>query len=83
MQPSAERAAQSRSAFGPWYRRQRELRGLSIFFVAARTKLSPERVREIEDESPLDADGIGRSTARTLALAIGAEPEEAAKEHAA
>jgi hypothetical protein len=80
VQPEAALSAHPKSsAFGPWYRRQRELRGISIFFVAARTKLSPERVREIEEESaPLDADGIGRSTARTLALAIGADPDEAA-----
>ena len=66
-------------AFGPWYRRQRELRGISVFYVAARTKLSPERVREIEEaSSPLDTDGIGRATARVLAHAIGADPEEAA-----
>ncbi len=66
-------------AFGPWYRRQRELRGISVFYVAARTKLSPERVREIEEASaPLDTDGIGRATARVLAHAIGADPDEAA-----
>ena len=67
------------AVFGTWYRRQRELRGISIFYVAARTKLTPERVREIEDSSaPLDTDGIGRATARSLALAIGADPEMAA-----
>jgi hypothetical protein len=65
--------------FGPWYRRQRELRGISVFYVAARTKLSPERVREIESSSAtLETDGLGRATARTLALAIGADPNEAA-----
>lgn len=64
--------------FGPWYRRQRELRGISVFYVAARTKLSPERVREIEEASaPLETDGIGRATARVLAQAIGADPDEA------
>jgi hypothetical protein len=68
-----------RRAFGAWYRRQRELRGISLFYVAARTKLTPERVREIEESlAPLETDGIGRATARTLALAIGADPEEAA-----
>jgi len=65
--------------FGHWYRRQRELRGISVFYVAARTKLTPERVREIEDaRSTLDRDGLGRATARSLALAIGADPDEAA-----
>jgi hypothetical protein len=65
--------------FGAWYRRQRELRGISVFYVAARTKLTPERVREIEESrETLETDGIGRGTARALALAIGADPEEAA-----
>jgi transcriptional regulator with XRE-family HTH domain len=72
-------AADERRAFGAWYRRQRELRGISLFYVAARTKLTPERVREIEESHALlDTDGIGRATARTLALAIGADPDEAA-----
>jgi hypothetical protein len=67
------------SVFGHWYRRQRELRGISVFYVAARTKLTPERVREIEESgAPLETDGRGRATARSLALAIGADPEEAA-----
>ncbi len=67
------------SAFGHWYRRQRELRGISVFYVAARTKLTPERVREIEESGAvLETDGLGRATARTLALAIGADPDEAA-----
>ncbi len=65
--------------FGPWYRRQRELRGISVFYVAARTKLTPERVREIENSSAtLETDGLGRATARSLALAIGADPDMAA-----
>ena len=72
-------AADAGRAFGPWFRRQRELRGISLFFVAARTKLSPERVREIEETSAcLDTDGIGRATARALAHSIGADPDEAA-----
>lgn len=67
-------------AFGAWYRRQRELRGISIFYVAARTKLSPERVRDIEEaRAQLELDGMGRATARSLAHAIGADPEEAAR----
>jgi transcriptional regulator with XRE-family HTH domain len=65
-------------SFGAWYRRQRELRGISLFYVAARTKLSPERVREIEDHAALDTDPMGRATARALAHAIGADPDEAA-----
>jgi hypothetical protein len=75
--PVAARAEPS--VFGTWYRRQRELRGISVFYVAARTKLTPERVREIEDcAASLETDGIGRATARSLALAIGADPDTAA-----
>lgn len=77
--PVASAAAAAGRAFGPWYRRQRELRGISLFYVAARTKLSPERVREIEEASAaLETDAIGRATARALAHAIGADPDEAA-----
>jgi len=46
--------------------------------VAARTKLSPERVREIEENAALETDAVGRATARALAHAIGADPDEAA-----
>lgn len=72
-------AAPEAVAFGHWYRRQRELRGISVFYVADRTKLTPERVREIEASgATLETDGLGRATARSLALAIGADPDEAA-----
>jgi len=65
--------------FGGWLCSQREMRGISIWFVAARTKIPPERIRAIEDgEMPLARDGHGRATARALARAIGADPEEAA-----
>jgi len=74
----SEGPAVSGGSFGGWYRRQRELRGISLFYVAARTKLSPERVREIEENAALGADGVGRATARALAHAIGADPDEAA-----
>ncbi|MFQ5515344.1 MAG: helix-turn-helix domain-containing protein [Myxococcota bacterium] len=64
--------------FGGWFRRQRELRGISIWYVAARTKLPPERIQQIEDATrPLAPDGHGRALARTLALAIGADPADA------
>ena len=75
----AAKAAQPAQEFGRWFRQQRELRGISIWFVAARTKLPPERVRQIERvEGALRRDGHGRGTARALALAIGADPQEAA-----
>jgi transcriptional regulator with XRE-family HTH domain len=70
-------APTSPGSFGAWYRRQRELRGISLFYVAARTKLSPERVREIEESAALETDAMGRATARALAHAIGADPDEA------
>ena len=78
--PVSAAPAQAAASFGSWYRRQRELRGISLFYVAARTKLTPERVREIEETgASLDTDGIGRATARALAHAIGADPDEAAR----
>ncbi len=63
---------------GAWLRQQRELRGISLFFVAARTKLSAERILSLESgERPLPDDGQGRATARVLARAMGADPDEA------
>ncbi len=64
------------ASFGPWLRQQRELRGISRAWLAARIKLSHERVRAIEERG-LAADGRGRATARALAGAIGADPEAA------
>jgi cytoskeletal protein RodZ len=70
---SSERAQD----FGRWFQQQRELRGISIWFVAARTKLPPERIRAIElSGAGLKPDGHGRGTTRALARAIGADPEE-------
>ncbi len=75
----AAEATEPAQGFGRWFQQQRELRGISVWFVAARTKLPPERVREIERvEGALRRDGHGRGTARALALAIGADPQEAA-----
>ncbi len=63
--------------FGRWYRRQRELRGISVYFVAARTKLPPSRIQGIEDGGdPLGQDGHSRATARAISRAIGADPDE-------
>ena len=74
----AARRAQAHS-FGVWLRRERELRGISVWFVAARTKLPPAQVRAIETgETPLLPDSSGRALARALASAIGADPEAAA-----
>ena len=66
------------SAFGPWLAEQRQLRGLSRCFVAARTRIAHERIEAIERGSvALGDDTLGRGTARQLAFAIGADPDEA------
>ncbi len=65
------------SGFGPWLRHQRELRGVSLPELALRTKLRTERVCAIEQGEALSADGQGRALARTLAVAIGADPQVA------
>ena len=65
-------------AFGPWLCEQRQLRGLSRCFVAARTRIAHERIEAIERGSvELGDDTLGRGAARQLAHAIGADPEEA------
>lgn len=65
-------------AFGPWLAEQRQLRGLSRCFVAARTRIAHERIEAIERGSvALGDDTLGRGAARQLAFAIGADPEEA------
>ncbi len=77
--PEAHAVAAGADSFGAWFCRQRELRGISVWFVAARTKLAAERIQRLErGELPLPPDGHGRATARALARAIGADPEEAA-----
>lgn len=49
-------------------------------YVAHRTKLAPQRIDAIEDDSTrLRADGQGRMTARALAEAIGADGDEAVR----
>ncbi len=72
---SGSREAES---FGVWFARERRLRDISVEFVAARTKLPLERIHALEgDTAPLGSDGRSRALARTLARAIGADPEEA------
>ena len=66
--------------FGAWIRHERELREISLHYVAARTKLPADRLREIESGAvALVRDGHGRATARALATAIGADPDEAVR----
>jgi hypothetical protein len=48
--------------------------------VAARTKLPSERIEQIERTDLLARDGHGRATARALARAIGADPDEAVRQ---
>jgi hypothetical protein len=51
---------------------------VSVYFVAGRTELLPEAVEALEEGTrALTADGRGRQTARALARAIGADPEQA------
>jgi hypothetical protein len=63
---------------GQWLCEQRQLRGLSRCFVAARTRIPAERIEAIElGRVELADDAVGRGTARQLACAIGAEPDQA------
>ncbi len=74
-QPAGHRS----SDFGFWFERQRRVRDISLYFVAAQTRLPLERVRAIESgEETLGHDGQSRALARILAEAIGADPEAAA-----
>ncbi len=64
--------------FGPWFGRERQVRGIPVATVSSRTRLAPGRIRALEQGAELlGADGRGRAMARALALAIGADPEEA------
>ena len=77
--PSVGRTGHPLEGFGPWFEQERRLRGISLRFVAAHTKLPLDRIRAIESGAfELDRDGRGRASARALALSIGADPEEAA-----
>ena len=76
--PEAAGLADGGDTFGRWFRNERELRGLSVYFVAARTRLAPERVIEIErGDVRLGSGPYGRQTARQMADAIGADAKEA------
>lgn len=66
------------ATLGQWLCEQRQLRGLSRCFVAARTRIPGERIEAIErGQVELADDAVGRGSARQLALAIGADPDEA------
>ena len=75
---AAEVSPPADPGFGDWYRDQRRLRGISVYYVAGRTKLATDRIHAIEfGRDPLRPDGRGRAMARELAQAIGADPAEA------
>ncbi len=66
-------------AFGVWFARERRLRGIPLEYVSLHTKLPMARLRALEGGcDPLGSDRGSRAAARALALAIGADPEEAA-----
>ena len=72
------RVASPDPSFGSWLKQQRELRRIPLGYVAARTRIPSDRLARIESgEEALGRDGQGRSTARLLALTIGADPDEA------
>ncbi len=78
-EPAPPAAVAAGEPFGRWFGQERRLREIPLIWVAARTKLKPERIAAIEaGEEPLGHDAPGRSVARTLAAAIGADPEAAA-----
>ncbi len=73
------RRAESADAFGAWLARERRLRAIPLEWVSLRTKLPLPRLRALEaGHDPLGSDRSGRAAARALALAIGADPDEAA-----
>ena len=76
--PGSPRVVSREDHFGSWLKQQRELRQISIGYVAARTRIPGDRLLRIEAGlEPLGRDGQGRSTARLLALTVGADPDEA------
>jgi hypothetical protein len=69
----------SPDAFGAWFARERKLRGIPLEWVSLHTKLAMPRLRALEAGcDPLGCDRSGRAAARSLAQAIGADPDEAA-----
>lgn len=76
--PLAEPEAEESFALGAWLARQRELRGISREELSALTRL-PLRSLERLEAGAYDGqqDGFVRGFVRTVALAIGLDPDDA------
>jgi hypothetical protein len=76
--PLAPEAAEESFALGSWLARQRELRGISREELASLTRL-PMRSLERLEAGAFDGqqDGFVRGFVRTVALAIGLDPDDA------
>jgi cytoskeletal protein RodZ len=67
-------------SFGRWLRRSRELRGLTLEEVVEETRLAPRIVAalEVDDTSSMPDRTYALGVARTVAHAVGLDPEDAA-----
>jgi transcriptional regulator with XRE-family HTH domain len=67
-------------SFGRWLRKSRELRGLSLEEVVEETRLAPRIVAalEVDDTSSMPDRAYALGVARTVANAVGLDPEDAA-----
>jgi transcriptional regulator with XRE-family HTH domain len=76
--PASEADLEASFALGSWLARQRELRGISREELAALTRL-PMRSLERLETGAFDGqqDGFVRGFVRTVALAIGLDPDDA------
>jgi len=76
--PASEADLEASFALGSWLARQRELRGISREELAALTRL-PMRSLERLERGAFDGqqDGFVRGFVRTVALAIGLDPDDA------
>lgn len=77
-EPSAAASAERPSGVGPYLAAQRRLRGISLDELADRTKI-PRRNLERLESGAFDAapDGFTRGFVRTVADALGLDPDEA------
>ncbi|MEN8158927.1 MAG: helix-turn-helix transcriptional regulator [Myxococcota bacterium] len=77
-EPAGPEAAEGPFAVGGWLARQRELRGIRLEELAAMTRL-PVRSLERLEAGAFDGqqDGFVRGFVRTVAVAIGLDPEDA------
>jgi cytoskeletal protein RodZ len=77
LEPETEHAA---PAFGRWLRKSRELRGLSLDEVIVETRLPARIVSALEDDdvSAMPDRAYALQYARSVALAVGLDPEDVA-----